>query len=421
MALTARSLSNPYDLTSGQDPYALPEERLPDPTTPAPPAPGPNPSPSPTPTPPPTSPPAPTTGNYGPYFGWDTTKLNDLTYHDPKYDFLRYVLDNNISPDAARGHLGDIWGKLGYGGSSVGDDSWNLGSQYGGTMDMIQAPDAHGVQHFIWIPAGGGGGTPTSSTQSMGSGANLTSATGTSATSSAPPTTTANQPLDLNTVANGGVFPDPTQQIGQDPLSQLTSDVLGTMLLSGGDPVTPFGHAVQGTLLNTLQNGGNNPLQFAQAREAFDRARIAQLNQSRADLANRGLLSEPGIQQGPELSAMQRIEQNLAPVFSGAVRDYMINNYNQALNAATGLAGQEQGNVLNTIKTVTDRQGVLSDIALRTLEQNRLFNQFLAQYSLDRDKVLADLASGQDSALLLLLQQYIATLNSSASGQVPPE
>jgi hypothetical protein len=56
--------------------------------------------------------------------------------------------------------------------------------------------------------------------------------------------------------------------------------------------------------------------------------------------------------------------------------------------------------LLQQDETNVRRQQVLGDIALRSLDQNRLWNQFLAQYGLDRDKVQWDMQHGNTDQYL---------------------
>ena len=80
-------------------------------------------------------------------------------------------------------------------------------------------------------------------------------------------------------------------------------------------------------------------------------------------------------------------------------------------------AAQAQ-NFLRTLEGSTDRQRVLSEIALGTLDRNMVWNQFLAEFGLKRDMALEAVTSGRIedlNTILALFQQYV---NTSAGGYV---
>ena len=78
---------------------------------------------------------------------------------------------------------------------------------------------------------------------------------------------------------------------------------------------------------------------------------------------------------------------------------------------------QEQSrNLLNTARTVGDRTRILSDIALRSLDQNMEWNRFLAEFGLERAEVMERLSQGRIDSLLPLLQQYMGVAGAAAQG-----
>jgi hypothetical protein len=89
-----------------------------------------------------------------------------------------------------------------------------------------------------------------------------------------------------------------------------------------------------------------------------------------------------------------------------------------SLSLATGLSEVEARTMLDSIGTATDRQAVLSDIALRSLDQNIAFNQFLAEFSLNRAVTLETLQSGRIDDVQQLLAQFQAFLDVARTGQV---
>ena len=150
-----------------------------------------------------------------------------------------------------------------------------------------------------------------------------------------------------------------------------------------------------------------------------------QTNQMRGELANRGLMSEPGQPQGSEIGALGRIEEKLAPYYATAGQelaseDFAANNerLSQALTLATGLSQAQSQTFLATLESATDRQQVLSQIALETLDKNMTWNMFLANLGLERGKVMNQLQTGQLESLYPLLVLFSQYVNMSRQGYV---
>lgn len=188
----------------------------------------------------------------------------------------------------------------------------------------------------------------------------------------------------------------PTQPIGDDPFSKSIQDAIKTAMDAAASRLhsTPQQRA-------TAMEG---------ARMPYEMARKVQLNNADAALANRGLLGEPGHQSGLQADAIGRIETSLAPAYTGAVANAMSLLDQSEQQAITQL--------LQGASTGTQRQQVLSDVALRELEQNRLWNQFLAQNALDRDKAMWDLQQGQGQQLLTLFSLYLQRARDAANGYI---
>ena len=60
----------------------------------------------------------------------------------------------------------------------------------------------------------------------------------------------------------------------------------------------------------------------------------------------------------------------------------------------------------------------MNDVAISSLDRNMEWNQFLAEFGLQRHEVLESIQTGRLAALLPLLQQYLAGVTLSASGFV---
>lgn len=194
-----------------------------------------------------------------------------------------------------------------------------------------------------------------------------------------------------------GVFNgDFLQQMGQDPFSQAITGSLAQLMGTAGSRL--------GTSDQDLA------LMMERARMPYEMARKTQLNNARADLANRGLLSTESPGQGLEGDALQRIETGLAPSYTAAIDNGMLElNQNE----------QKWADILGNAATAgTNRQNVLGTLALNELSQNTAFNEFLANYGLDRDKTLYEMQSGQNNQILQAFQLWLQYGQLSANGYV---
>lgn len=255
-------------------------------------------------------------------------------------------------------------------------------------------------------------------------------------------------PDDFGLPGDPGVFPPPVQQVGQDPFSSIITNALGGFLQNRGNAMSDVGFATENQLLDLLQNGGQlDQARLAQryetARELYEKARRTQMTNARGDLASRGLLSLPGIAQGPEITAVTRLEENLAPVWAAMLRDAYLSEseaadtrFNTGLNLATGLSQSQAQNFLDAANLGNTRQRTLSDIALGTLDRNlaqnqmvnqlaldlldrnMAWNQFLAEYGLDRAEVMNAIQEGRLGALMPLIQLFFQAANMSQQGFV---
>lgn len=227
---------------------------------------------------------------------------------------------------------------------------------------------------------------------------------------------------------SSGVYTNgPVQQVGQDPLSQLITGGLADFLLRGGR--TPFGEDVESALRNRIGDDGfSDPdlnARYESARELMSKARRTQTNDARAALADRGLLSEPGIPQGAEITAMRRIEENIAPEFSRAMRDIFTDESQRAdarvlssLQMAANLSQDQARTFLAGIGEGTARQTALAQLALQSLGQNMTWAQFLAEFGLKRDEVLNQLQSGRIDDVMGLLNAFLSLASLSRGGYV---
>ena len=227
--------------------------------------------------------------------------------------------------------------------------------------------------------------------------------------------------------------PDPAYrgaavEVGADPFSQLIQGGYADLLSRRGQ--TPFGSEMEGYLSGLLERGGEieeDPTLLAQqmesARQPIEAFRRMQTNQGRAELANRGLISEPGQPQGTEASFLANLDEELAPWYASAGQNLASElarnkgeRFDRALTLGTGFAGQQSSDYLNALRGATDRQATLSDIALGTLDRNMTWNRFLAEYGMDRDQTMEAMQNARQDDVNELLDLFQDYANASREG-----
>lgn len=241
-----------------------------------------------------------------------------------------------------------------------------------------------------------------------------------------------------------GVTNGPLQQVGQDPLSFLITGALADLIGRGGS--TPFGQTTQDQLSNLIASGGRSAgprrvtggaasgdgvnddivrSRYESARELLDKGRRTMINDLEGDLTSRNLMSEPGIEQGAHIGGLNRITEKIAPEFSRALRDIYTDESAKAdarmmtsLQLATGFSTEQARTLLAGIGEGTARQSALADIALRSLQTNMAWSQFLAEFGLKRDQVMYEMQNGNIEQFLPLLQSFIQLGGMAAGGHV---
>ena len=355
-----------------------------------------------------------TGGDLGRMTGYDAANWNNPAMQTAKYQVGRVVSKYDLSrPDALDGIVNELkqyFPKIRITNHSSG--SVNLG-QGDGDVDIIEnygAVNARGA----WQPQNGSGGSG-----SGGGGGTARTGAGSGSASTLGDLRNVYTALGQQYAGPGdaGITNGELQQVGQDPLSLLISGALAKFI--GDEGSTGFGRDVQSRLMAELDRGGEIDdaqvaRRFESARELLDKGRRTMINDMRGDLGARNLLSEPGIPQGAEIGGIERITERIAPEFSRALRDIYTDEAARAdtrlmssLQLATGFSTDQARNLLAGIGEGTARQTALADIALRSLAQNQAWSQFLAQFGLERDKVMYDIQNGQIEDLLPILQAFI--------------
>lgn len=290
---------------------------------------------------------------YGDIAGMNTDKLNNPDKNSPKYQFGRSMQEfggwgrNNL-----QGLLDYHNSKYGTKYTPTGSDAINTGIEGWAPIDIING-ETGAPQWLVTDQNTGGGG------QGGGTG----------------------------TGGGGGGTGFPTNG--------------GIPGINGG--TDPFGSAIQQAILRGLGGQENGAGQrFESIRENIERGRKAQTNQAMAALGDRGLLSEGRNNiQGTEINALNSIEDTIAPIWAGALRD-------------AELGANEQS--LGFVNAGSQYQGMVAGLALQNLDQNRMWNQFLAEHGLNRERLMYELQNGNIDQITMLLKLFLDASGQSAEG-----
>lgn len=351
--------------------------------------------------------------------GWDMTKWNTPGYSDPKYDLGHALSPYAPTPENLQKVIAGMPGFSYLGG------------------DLVRMPDGTVVDAIYDI---GGAGAHWQFSGPSGAAAPMTTAGAATATTPAKSLLPSLSSL-LGSIGGGGgggtgggglnLVGQPLQpgvnQVGQDDFSVMLDNALQSLISGGGS--TPFGNSISATLADIISHGGNVPgsngteQSLNAARDAEAQAYSGQLADAKNSLADRGLMAIPGQDSGSQNLAINRITQSLAQPYSGAVAgieqhamDLANTNLNDALSLATGMSRDQTNAILGSIGSGTQRQQVLSQIALDTLAQNTQWNEFLATYGLQKDQIAEQLAQGRITSLVPLLQLFLQLSQQSSQG-----
>ena len=86
------------------------------------------------------------------------------------------------------------------------------------------------------------------------------------------------------------------------------------------------------------------------------------------------------------------------------------------MGLATGMSEEQSRNILATAATVNARQQMLGDMAIQSLDRNMAWNQFLANYGLDRAKTLEAMQTGRIQAIMPMLEMYMRAAQQAGVG-----
>lgn len=332
-------------------------------------------------------PPVGRTTPYNPAAGWEVSRLNDPSADSTKYQFGRAAQD--YTGGYGRGNLQGLvdYFNTTYNGHArvLDDDEIDFGESYG-PADVLNANG----DYLQWVVGGrdaqsgggAGGGAANALSSAVGSFPSLAS--------------------QLSSRALGSTPTMPSLS----GLS-LSAPPAGTSGGGGGSAADPFARLID-YYEGRLGDRGNTAASIEAARAPYEVARRSQLANARGDLANRGLLSEPGHLQGPEVTAIQRIEEGLAPAYTAAIAD--------RIGAQDRLEQENAAGLFNALQGSSGRDVALQQIALQSLEQTRLWQQFLGEFGLNAAQVRYDMEHGNMEQYLQLLELWLRSAEISANG-----
>jgi reverse gyrase len=140
----------------------------------------------------------------------------------------------------------------------------------------------------------------------------------------------------------------------------------------------------------------------------IDRGRRADQRYSQALQAGSGLAqaAAPSLL-GAGTAAAQRQQRE------GERRDVRLR---QAIQSGSTLAQGAASTLLGAGQTSLQQQEFVTRAALDNLNQNRQWNQFLAQHGLDRERLMFEMEQGNIEVILPIIQQFIQASGIAAGG-----
>lgn len=179
---------------------------------------------------------------------------------------------------------------------------------------------------------------------------------------------------------------------------------------------------LMGSLRGMFSGGGFNQdlvnRRTEGAREDLNRMGKSRNATNRAALANRGLIGD-----GPEMTAQNRAESDIADLYSQAVSGIYGDESERAdkrmmdsLGLAAGLFGKNADLGLARDRLALDEALGIGDLGLRNSGQTNAYNLDLARFGLDRDKTLFDMENGGIDQLMQLLGLFGSGINTASDG-----
>lgn len=196
----------------------------------------------------------------------------------------------------------------------------------------------------------------------------------------------------------------------------------------GGPVSNPFNDQLKSALLGLFGGGRNEDIINRRtdiARDTLERQRKSRMASNESALASRGLIGD-----GPQISAQNRLDNDIADRFANAYSGIVADESGkadqrllQALGISAGISGNELDNMVNMFRAQTERTRAGNDF---TLGQGQLaignmsavndYNLGLGRLGLDRDRLLAEIDNMDLNQIITLLEQLYNGAQTSAGG-----
>lgn len=254
------------------------------------------------------------------------------------------------------------------------------------------------------------------------------------------------------------------------------------LLELGNDTSDPLSAQIQELLSRTRGGGVNSQrlnTRLEAARENLTRGQQTAMDQTKSLLASQGLVSMPGAPQGSEADAILRAMEPLNRDYLSELRQSELTESERAdaaemealgfasdrdlglksgrrealrgagdigesrgrrrldaasmvsgrdtergqrlLNSLSQATGWDQGKLqtrLAAAQTGQERERIMGEMALGSLDRNIEWNKFLANFGLDREKAQAAIQQGKIDSIMPILQMFLALSKQSAQGYI---
>jgi hypothetical protein len=242
-----------------------------------------------------------------------------------------------------------------------------------------------------------------------------------------------------NLLATGGALPsDPQREAMEIEAARSPLDILRQAQLAqgqatlasqgliGSGPGQEFGQRLEERLAPMYTQAAQN-IELQRRQREQDRytqalslgAQQAQAQAQARDARLSSALAQAQAMSSDEAAMRQSQFLNAISQATGISREQAQlreNRLQSAMALATGMSEEQSRNILATAATVTARQQMLGDLAIQSLDRNMVWNQFLANYGLDRAKTLDAMQTGRIQAITPMLEMYMRAVQQAGVG-----
>lgn len=247
-----------------------------------------------------------------------------------------------------------------------------------------------------------------------------------------------------NLLATGGALPsDPQREAMEIEAARSPLDILRQAQLAqgqatlasqgliGSGPGQEFGQRLEERLAPMYTQAAQN-IELQRRQREQDRytqalslgAQQAQAQAQARDARLSSALAQAQAMSSDEAAMRQSQFLNAISQATGISREQAQlreNRLQSAMALATGMSEEQSRNILATAATVTARQQMLGDLAIQSLDRNMVWNQFLANYGLDRAKTLDAMQTGRIQAITPMLEMYMRASQQAGVGYAKEE